>query len=260
MRRFLLPLFLFPILVFPVILQAANLKLYMKDGGYQIVREYQVEGDRVKFYSVERSQWEEMPLALLDLKRTQAQSRTKQEEIEKQAKEISEEDAAARALRAEIMKIPQDPGVYMLDNGSQLRIFKLAESSVHSSKGRTALRLLSGIPFSGKATLEIPEPHSQNIVKETRPEFYIQLAKEEAFGIIKLTPKGGIRIAERLTVEPIVKQTVEERDSVQVFTKQLTDSGLYKIWPQEPLEKGEYAVIEYTEGKLNPQIWDFRIE
>lgn len=255
MRKLLLSFFLLAVL-----LTAANLKLYMKDGGYQIVREYRVEGDRVKFYSVERSEWEEMPVALIDLKRTQTESQTKQQVIEKQAKEISEEDAATRALQAEIMKIPQDPGVYMLDNGSQLRIFKLAESTVHSSKGRTALRLLSGIPFSGKATLEIPEAHSQNIVKENRPEFYIQLAKEEAFGIIKLTPKGNIRIAERLTVEPIVKETLEERDSLQVFTKQLTDSGLYKIWPQEPLEKGEYAVIEYTEGKLNPQIWDFRIE
>jgi len=251
---------LFSFLFLPLVLAAANLKLYLKDGGYQLVREYQVEGDRVKFYSVERSQWEEMPVALIDLERTQAESQEKQQKIERQAKEISEEDAAARALQAEIMKIPQDPGVYQLENGAQLRIFKLAESSVHSSKGRTALRLCSGIPLSGKATLEIPEAHSLNIVKENRPEFYIQLAKEESFGIIKLTPKGGVRIAERLTIEPIVKQTVEERDSVQVFTKQLTDSGLYKIWPQEPLEKGEYAVIEYTEGKLNPQIWDFRVE
>ena len=251
---------LFSLLFLPLVLAAANLKLYMKDGNYQLVREYQVEGDRVKFYSLERGDWEEMPVALIDLKRTQGESQAKQQKIEKQAKEISEEDAAARALQAEIMKIPQDPGVYQLENGTQLRIFKLAESSVHSSKGRTALRLFSGIPFTGKATLEIPEAHSLNIVKENRPEFYIQLAKEESFGIIKLTPKGGVRIAERLTTEPITKQTAEERDSVQVFTKQLTDSGLYKIWPQEPLEKGEYAVIEYTEGKVNPQIWDFRVE
>ena len=32
---------------------------------------------------------------------------------------------------------------------------------------------------------------------------------------------------------------------------------LYKIWPQQPLEPGEYAVVEYTEGKGNTQIWDF---
>jgi hypothetical protein len=256
MRRFLV-LFLF----LPLLLSAENFKLYMKDGNYQIVREYRVEGDRVKFFTVERDDWEEMPLAMIDLKRTEAEHQAKETEIAKQSKEISEEDAAARALQAEIMKIPQDPGVYTLDNDGHLTIFKLAESTVHSSKGRTALRLFSGIPFSGRATLEIPEAHSQNVIKgDDRPTFYIQLANQDAFGIVRLTPKGNVRIAERITIEPVTKQTAEERDSVQVFTKQLTGSGLYKIWPQQALEKGEYAVMEYTDGKVNPQIWDFRIE
>ena len=46
---------------------AANLKLYLKDGSYHIVREYQVQPDRVRYYSVERSEWEEIPLDLVDL-------------------------------------------------------------------------------------------------------------------------------------------------------------------------------------------------
>jgi hypothetical protein len=33
--------------------------------------------------------------------------------------------------------------------------------------------------------------------------------------------------------------------------------GLYKIWPTKPLEPGEYAVMEYTDGKVNIQVWDF---
>ena len=49
---------------------AANLKLYMKDGSYHIVREYQVQPDRVHFYSVERGDWEEMPVDLVDWKAT----------------------------------------------------------------------------------------------------------------------------------------------------------------------------------------------
>jgi len=35
------------------------------------------------------------------------------------------------------------------------------------------------------------------------------------------------------------------------------DSDLYKIWPTKPLEPGEYAVVEYTDGKVNIQVWDF---
>jgi hypothetical protein len=46
---------------------------------------------------------------------------------------------------------------------------------------------------------------------------------------------------------------------VETFQKQLAD-GLYKIWPKQPFEPGEYAVIEYTEGKMNIQIWDFAIQ
>ena len=57
---------------------------------------------------------------------------------------------------------------------------------------------------------------------------------------------------------PVV--TPEERDAVEIFSKQLTENGLYKIWPQEPLAKGEYAVVEYEEGKSDPRVWDFRIE
>ena len=53
---------------------AANIKLYLKDGGYHLVREYQVQPDRVRFYSVERSEWEEIPLDLVDLKRTEAEA------------------------------------------------------------------------------------------------------------------------------------------------------------------------------------------
>ena len=37
----------------------------------------------------------------------------------------------------------------------------------------------------------------------------------------------------------------------------MADGGLYKIWPAKPLEPGEYAVIEFSEGKLNVQVWDF---
>jgi hypothetical protein len=45
---------------------------------------------------------------------------------------------------------------------------------------------------------------------------------------------------------------------VDVFRRQL-DDALYKIWPEKPLEPGEYAVVQYTEGKGNLQVWDFRL-
>lgn len=250
----------FCLLAFAAMLLAANFKLYLKDGNYHLVREYKVEGDRVRYYSVERSDWEEIPSSLVDLQRTESEASSRKESLERQAKEIAEEDAAARALQNEILKIPQDPGVYTLEKG-QLRIFKAADVAVHNNKGRSVLKAVSPVPMiPGKATLEIPGDHSQNIITEPRPEFYIQLAQQERFGIVKLTPHSGVRIVERLSIVPVSKETIEERDNVPVFTKQLTENGLFRIWPEQPLDKGEYAVVEFTEGKLNIQVWDFRVQ
>ena len=101
---------------------------------------------------------------------------------------------------------------------------------------------------------------SQTAFKERLGVTIEQLSDFEPFAIVKLTPEKGVRIVERITIAPATKEKQEERQPVEIFTKQLSENGLNKIWPQEPLEKGEYAVIECTEGKFNAQIWDFRIE
>ena len=41
-------------------------KLILKDGTTEIVRDYAIQGDRVRYYSVERSQYEEIPSSLVD--------------------------------------------------------------------------------------------------------------------------------------------------------------------------------------------------
>ena len=60
-------------LLFAVGAFAANVRLYLKDGTYHVVREYQTQPDRVRYYSIERGDWEELPLEMVDLKRTEAE-------------------------------------------------------------------------------------------------------------------------------------------------------------------------------------------
>src|ERR1700692_1755733 len=95
---------------------AANVKLYLKDGGFHLVREYKVETDRVRYYSVERSQWEEMPVDLVDLKRTESEVADRKSQLAADDKVVAEEEQAKREIRAETAQIPQDPGVYYVEN------------------------------------------------------------------------------------------------------------------------------------------------
>jgi len=239
-------------------LSAANIRLYLKDGTYQIAREYKVEGDRVRFYSTERGEWEEIPLALIDLKRTEQENAERIRREKEIAAEISQEEAAERAAREERERIPVNPGVY-LKEGDQLRTIPPAESNIQSDKKRSVLKVLSPLPaISGKSTVELDGETSKNVIMERRPEFYIRLAADERFGIVRLKPKKRGRVVQTWEILPVVKEIVEEQDDVEVFRRQL-DEGLYMIWPVKPLEAGEYAVVEYTAGKGNIQVWDFSI-
>jgi hypothetical protein len=238
---------------------AANLKLYMKDGSYHIVREYQVQSDRVHFYSVERSGWEDVPLDLVDLKRTRSEAAEREASLAEDAKVMAQEEKAERDLAKEKTRIPQEPGAYWL-LGNQAQAMKLADSTIHTDKGRAVLKKLSPVPvFNGKATLEIGGAHSLNVFSNPEQEFYLQLSEMERFGIARLTTKGAVRIVEKVTTLPVVNEIVEEPVIMEILKIELA-SGLYKIWPKEKLEPGEYAVVEYTENKLNIQVWDFAIQ
>ena len=241
----------------------ATVKLYLKDGTYQLVREYQVQPDRVRFYSTEREQWEEIPLDLVDLNRTKTEAAEHEQRIQTDAKQESEEDAALRAQAQEITIIPIDPGAYYMHDDKP-EVMKMAEAKVVTDKRRQVLKVLSPIPMvSGKATLEIDGETARFRVTSDRPEFYFRLGDDEHFDIVKLTPKKDARIVETITIIPITKEVHEEQKPVGTFKKQMSDQ-LFKIWPEKPLEPGEYALVEYTpveftNQSINAKTWDFSV-
>jgi len=246
------------LLAFAAAAFGATVRLYLKDGTYQLTGEYQVQQDRVRYYSTERSEWEEIPLELVDLDRTKKEVGEREATVKEEAKAQAEEDNAEAADLKEIESIPAAAGAYYI-HGSQLDPLKLAESKIVKNKKRTALRILSPMPVvPGKSTLEVDHAAADTHITEKRPEFFIRLSAEESFGIIKLMPKKDARVVENLEIAPVVKEVTEQREEVDVFKKQEGDL-LFKIWPVNDLAPGEYAVVQFTEGKVNPQVWDFSV-
>ena len=175
-------------LLFAGLVLGDTFKLYLKDGDYHLVREYQVQGDRIRYYSIERGEWEEIPKALVDLEKTDREHQANSEAAAKEAQEQDEEDKAEREQRREIASIPMDAGAY-LRVGEQIKALPLADYQVITSKKRKTLQVLSPIPIvPGKASVVIQGEHAKFVVTDNRPNFYLRLAKQERFDLAELDP------------------------------------------------------------------------
>jgi hypothetical protein len=240
------------------LLLANTFKLYLKSGEYQTVREYKVEGDRVRYFSTERGDWEEIPAGLCDLKKTEAERAGTEQDLQKEAKLVDEEEKLERAQRKEVERIPMNPGAYSVEN-DQVKMLEYGESFFVRDKKRQILQRVTPIPIvAGKATLELKGAHASFVVHENEPEFYLRLEQRDRFGIVQLTPnpKKGSRIVENIDIAPVTNENFENPKQIPTFEKEVAD-GLYKVWPEKPLTPGEYALVEYTGQDVDMRLWDF---
>jgi hypothetical protein len=178
-----------------VSLLGATIRLYLKDGTFQLVKEFQVAEGRVKYLSAERGEWEEIPLDLIDLKRTKQEADEHKEKVRQEEKEDAAENAAVREEKQQAAYVPDEPGAYYV-HGEMLEPVKQADIVVSHDTKRTVLKILSPLPLvSGKNTVDIEGAASKFRVNGDRPEFYFRLDAVEGFDIVKLT--GGDRYHRR---------------------------------------------------------------
>ncbi len=252
------------LLLFGACLWAQQFRLYLKEGGWHMVREYQVMEDRVRYYSTERSDWEEIPLELVDLKRTEAERKARIEEEKKQAEFADAEEAFEREIARQIARIPVEAGLYYFE-GEEVREIKRAGLKSVASKKRTALKILIPVPVvPGKAFLELPGQQAATAIEAERPELYFRIDWTQPFVLARVKPKqkGEGRVVGILQTEPVTKMSYFEFETVDIYKQQLK-GDLFKLWPAKPLEPGEYALVQYSEGEAVDAgeilVWDFRV-
>src|SRR5450755_1902512 len=98
-------------LAFAVLLPSAHSqqlakRLILKDGSYQLATKWEVKGDRVRYLSAERDEWEELPNSLVDWAATDKFEKDRAAGVPApEAVELDKEIEAER--RAEEAKTPQ---------------------------------------------------------------------------------------------------------------------------------------------------------
>jgi len=170
---------------------ATNHRLILKDGTYQIVRKYEIVGDRVRYISVERSgDWEELPVDLVDWDATRKweqdhadRNANETSPAMKEAADIDREEAAARAEQlarmpkvAPGLELPDQDGVFVLDTyRGTPELVELVPAVLETHvKTRHGISILNPVTLA-KAQLELDGAHAHVYVHVNDPAIYLSL-------------------------------------------------------------------------------------
>lgn len=239
-------------------LPAQRVTLYLKGGGDMFVREYEVQEDRVRYYSLERSQWEEIPLELVDLAKTEKAYERTEKRREAMRRESAAERAAEAKARTELHDIPIEDGLYYYKDGDTTAL-EQREVLIDKSTKRGILKVISPVPMiAGKRTRYIEGAASKLVIPEEKPIIFVRDPTLSHFLMVKLTPHKDGRIVQVVQIVPVSNEMFEEYEEIELFRQQYAQ-GVYRVWPVKPLEPGEYALIDFTPGEDDLRVWDFAI-
>jgi hypothetical protein len=249
-------------------LAAAGIKLYLKDGSYQRVKTYQVQGNRVRYYSLERGDWEEIPKSLVDFPatdRARRQQKAEQRLFVQQARRIETERFDTLPKTGYQIKpgigLPATEGVYLFDGEM---VWPLVQSSgeVERDKKRLALSLALPAPLlKGQSLVVLEGARAAVRVSVPRPVFFIEAADNwgARAELIPLKVSRHQRLVEKIQSGIGLGKSGELREKIPLERTQVAP-GIVKLTPAEPLTPGEYALGELLpQGKLNINVWDFDV-
>jgi len=265
-------------------------RLILKDGSYQTVTKWEVAGDRVRYYSAERYDWEELPSNLVDWVATDRYNRNRESQRTTNAAQISQQDEADRKAEelksptvAPGLRLPDGGGVFLLDiYRDQPQLVELVQSGGELNKqtGKNILRAaLNPLALSSKQTIELKGIHARIQTHVPQPAIYVNIENvddnasqdtapsapktdtdqlPDRYRIIRMEEKKDKRIVGNLNIAVYGKVSQKEN----WIKASIAPMGEWvKVTPAEPLTPGEYALVEMLDKKqMNLYVWDFGVD
>jgi len=171
-----------------------NHRLILKDGSYQLVRDYQIVGERVRYLSQERGDWEELPANLVDwdatkkweqehadlVKEDTSPAMVEAEEIDKEESDERGEQTARMPKVAEGLELPDEDAVFVLDTfqGTPELVELLPNDLSMEAKSRHGVGVLNPLAAQN-ASLELEGAHAKVHLHVNDPEIYLSLGVED---------------------------------------------------------------------------------
>jgi hypothetical protein len=273
--------------------QESSKRLILTDGSYQIVTKWEIKGERVRYYSTERDDWEELPNSLVDWPATEKYNQemaNRGAAPKQQIRDRTSDDQAAKAeeaaeaespLVAPGLRLPDGGGVFLLDTfQNQPQLVEVAQNGgeLNPHTGRNILRAaMNPLSLSAKQTIELEGEHAKVQSHVLQPAFYVNVstvgevgsaappppsAKDnrpaDRYGIVRVEKKNGVRIAGNLNVAVYGKVSQKEN---WIKTTSTAVGDWTKVTPVEALPVGEYAVVEIMgKDQVNLYVWDFGVD
>jgi hypothetical protein len=251
-------------------------RLILKDGSYQMVSKYEIQGDRVHYFSVERLEWEDLPTSLVDWDATKkyeedlskGKARAHVETPEEREDREREEANSPEVLPG--LRLPGTGGVFLLDyfNGHP----ELAEilqngSELNQKTKKSVLRTAINPIGSSKHSFELKGTHAKIQSHVAVPTLYVDIDQaalsdipvQDRFRIVRAVIKNDARVIGNLKVT-FTGKTSQEGNFVPTRVEKIGTGEWFRVTPAQPLQPGEYAVVEMlSPEEINLYVWDFGV-
>lgn len=166
--------------------QDLSRRLILKDGSYQIITTYEVKGDRVRYFSAEREEWEELPTSLVDFPATEKYEKDRAAgaanpeavKLDKEIEHQREVEAAQLPQVAPGLRLPEDSGVFLLDSfQGEPQLVEIQQTAGDiNRKARGNIFRDAAAPVTGvKQTIELDGAHATVQTHADVPSIYLNI-------------------------------------------------------------------------------------